>query len=41
MDYEARLAEVRREKRSDTVHPPEELCSREMMRKEVLSPGFC
>src|SRR5207245_10058151 len=32
-DYEAKLAEVRREKRSETVHPPEELCSREMMRK--------
>ena len=37
-DYEARLAEVRREKRSDTVHPPEELCSREMMRKAGSQP---
>ena len=31
-DYEARLAQVRAERRSDTVHPPEEVCSREMMR---------
>lgn len=32
-DYEATLAEVEREKRSETVHPPEEHCSREVMRK--------
>lgn len=37
-DYEARLAEVRREKRSETVYPPEEVCSREMMRKPGNQP---
>jgi len=31
-DYEARLAQVRREKRSETVYPAEEVCSRERMR---------
>ena len=30
-DYEAKLEEVHREKRSETVYPPEEVCSREMM----------
>lgn len=37
-DYEAKLAEVRREKRSETVHPPEELCSREIMQKAGQQP---
>jgi hypothetical protein len=37
-DYEAVLAEVRREKRSETVHPPEEICSRESMRKADFQP---
>lgn len=37
-DYEARLAEVRREKRSETVYPPEEVCSREEMRKAGRRP---
>ena len=37
-DYEARLAEVRREKRSETVYPPEEVRSREMMRKPGHQP---
>lgn len=37
-DYEARLAQVRREKRSETVHPAEEVCSREMMRKAGKQP---
>lgn len=37
-DYEARLAEVRREKRSETVYPPEELCSRELMRMPGRQP---
>lgn len=37
-DYEAKLAEIRREKRSDTVYPPEEICSREMMRTAVRQP---
>ena len=31
-DYEAKLAEVRRERRSESVYPPEEACSREEMR---------
>ena len=31
-DYEAQVAAVRREKRSDSVYPPEEACSREVMR---------
>jgi len=37
-DYEAKLAEIRREKRSDTVYPPEEICSREMMRTAGRQP---
>ncbi|MDY0188746.1 MAG: DEAD/DEAH box helicase, partial [Syntrophus sp. (in: bacteria)] len=37
-DYEARLAEVRRERRSETVHPPEEICSREKMRTPGRQP---
>jgi ATP-dependent helicase YprA (DUF1998 family)/SOS-response transcriptional repressor LexA len=37
-DYEARLAEVRREKRGDTVYPPEEVCSREVMRTPGRQP---
>ena len=32
-DYLAKLEEMRREKRPDTVHPPKERCSRETMRK--------
>ena len=31
-DYEARLAQIRQEKRSEAVYPPEEVCSREVMR---------
>jgi len=31
-DYEAKLAQMRREKRSEAVYPPEEVCSREVMR---------
>jgi hypothetical protein len=37
-DYEAQLAEVRREKRSETVYPPEEVCSREVMRTAGRQP---
>lgn len=37
-DYEAKLAEVRREKRSETVYPPEEVCSREVMRSAGCQP---
>jgi ATP-dependent helicase YprA (DUF1998 family)/phage repressor protein C with HTH and peptisase S24 domain/rubrerythrin len=37
-DYEARLAEVRREKRSETVYPGEEICSRQMMRTPGRQP---
>jgi len=37
-DYEARLAEVRHEKRSETVYPGEEICSREMMRTPGRQP---
>ncbi|MBT7069070.1 MAG: DEAD/DEAH box helicase, partial [Verrucomicrobia bacterium] len=37
-DYEAKLTEVRREKRSETVYPPEELCSREAMRMPGRQP---
>jgi len=37
-DYEARLAMVRNEKRSETVHPPEEACSREAMRTAGKQP---
>lgn len=37
-DYEARLKAVRDEKRSDTVYPPEEVCSREAMRRPGGQP---
>lgn len=37
-DYEAKLAWVRSERRSDTVYPPEEVCSREMMRTPGHQP---
>jgi ribosomal protein L40E/SOS-response transcriptional repressor LexA len=37
-DYEAKLAEVRREKRSEAVYPPEEICSREVMRTAGRQP---
>ncbi len=37
-DYEARLAQVRAEKRSDMVHPSEEVCSREVMRTPGRQP---
>lgn len=37
-DYEARLAQIRREKRSEGVYPPEEVCSREMMRTPGRQP---
>jgi ATP-dependent helicase YprA (DUF1998 family)/SOS-response transcriptional repressor LexA len=37
-DYEARLAEVRKEKRSETVYSPEEVCSREIMRAPGRQP---
>lgn len=37
-DYEAKLAEVRQEKRSETVYPPEEICSREVMRTKGRQP---
>jgi hypothetical protein len=37
-DYEARLAEVRREKRGEAVYPPEEVCSREVMRTAGRQP---
>jgi hypothetical protein len=37
-DYEARLAEVRRERRSESVYPPEEVCSREIMRTPGRQP---
>ncbi|HUE97252.1 MAG TPA: DEAD/DEAH box helicase, partial [Longimicrobiaceae bacterium] len=37
-DYEARLAEVRREKRGETVYPAEEVCSREVMRTPGRQP---
>lgn len=37
-DFEAKLAEVRREKRPDTVHPAEEVCSREVMRTAGKQP---
>ena len=39
-DYEAKLAEVRREKRSETVYPPEELCSREAMRTWAITQSL-
>jgi ATP-dependent helicase YprA (DUF1998 family) len=37
-DYDAKLAEVRREKRGETVYPPEEVCSREIMRAPGRQP---
>jgi ATP-dependent helicase YprA (DUF1998 family)/SOS-response transcriptional repressor LexA len=37
-DYETKLAEIRREKRSDAVYPPEEVCSREIMRTPGRQP---
>jgi len=37
-DYEASLAEARREQRSETVHPAEEVCSREAMRTPGRQP---
>lgn len=37
-DYEARLEEVRRERRGETVYPPEEVCSREAMRTAGRQP---
>ena len=37
-DYEARLAQIRLEKRSETVYPPEEACSREVMRTSGRQP---
>ena len=37
-EYEARVEEVRREQRSETVYPGEEVCSREMMRKPGKQP---
>jgi ATP-dependent helicase YprA (DUF1998 family)/phage repressor protein C with HTH and peptisase S24 domain len=37
-DYEARLAEVRRENRSESVYPAEEVCSRKMMRTPGSQP---
>ena len=36
--YEAQLAQVRAEKRGDTVYPAEEVCSREVMRKPGGQP---
>lgn len=37
-DYEAKLKQVRDERRSDTVYPPEEVCSREEMRRPGGQP---
>jgi len=37
-DYEARLAQARREKRSETIYPSEEVCSREIMRTAGRQP---
>ena len=37
-DYEARLAQARREKRTETIYPPEEICSREIMRTPGRQP---
>ncbi len=37
-DYEAVLERVRRESRDETVHPPEEVCSREAMRTPGRQP---
>jgi hypothetical protein len=37
-DYEAKLAAIREEKRSETIYPPEEVCSREIMRTPGRQP---
>jgi superfamily II DNA/RNA helicase len=37
-DYEATLAEIRAERRSETVYPAEEVCSREIMRAPGRQP---
>jgi len=37
-DYEAILSKMRKEKRSETVYPPEEACSREVMRRAGKQP---
>jgi hypothetical protein len=37
-DYEAKLEQFRREKRGDAVYPPEEVCSREVMRTAGRQP---
>lgn len=37
-DYEAAVQRVRQEKRSETVYPPEEVCSREVMRANGKQP---
>jgi hypothetical protein len=37
-DYEAAVEKVRQEKRSETVYPPEEICSREIMRTRGKQP---
>lgn len=37
-DYEAKIAAYRREKRSEAVYPPEEVCSREIMRTAGRQP---
>jgi ATP-dependent helicase YprA (DUF1998 family) len=37
-DYEAKLEEVRREQRSETVYPAEEVCSRDAMRTPGRQP---
>ena len=37
-DYEGRLTAIRGEQRSETVHPPEEVCSRQAMRTPGRQP---
>lgn len=37
-DYEARLAQARRERRTETIYPSEEVCSREIMRTAGRQP---
>lgn len=37
-DHEAKLTQVREENRSETVHPAEEICSREVMRTAGRQP---
>ena len=37
-DYEARLERARREGSGETVYPPEEVCSREVMRSRGRQP---